>query len=136
MLLVQANLKNYNGSVNLVLDVTGNAPHGAVLLSSGSVDAKNTYVFQVASETVKESIAKNLSYWSTRDGDDTMVTLWNPADEAQDFLFTLFYASGHYRYPVHLGPRATFVFNISQLVQSSIPDVDGNVIPVGIHEGS
>jgi len=36
-------------------------------------------------EAVKESIAKNLSYWSTRDGDDTMVTLWNPADEQTNF---------------------------------------------------
>src|SRR5579859_3751014 len=65
-----------------------------------------------------------------------MGTLWNPADEGQDFLFTLFYTGGHYRYPVHLGPRATFVFNVSQLVQSSIPDTEGNVIPAGIHEGS
>jgi len=71
--------------VNLLLDFAGNVPRCAVLLSSSSADAKNTYVFQVAPEAVKESIAKNLSYWSTRDGDDTMVTLWNPADEQTNF---------------------------------------------------
>ena len=135
-LLAQAGLKNYNGSVNLVLNVTANTSPGAMLLSSGSVDQKNTYVFQVIPEGVKESIAKNLSYWSTMNGDDTMVTLWNPAEEAQDFLFTLFYADGHYKYPLHLEPRATSMFNISEILHSAIPDAEGNIIPARVHEGS
>jgi hypothetical protein len=101
-LLAQVGLKGYNGTVNLVLNVTANTPRGTVLLNSGSVDQRNTYVFQVVPEAVKESIAKNLSYWSTANGDDTMITLWNPADETQDFLLTLFYSGGHYRWPIHL----------------------------------
>ena len=60
--LTHAGLKNFNGSVNLVLDVTASAPRGAVLVSSGSVDQKNTYVFQVFPESTKQSMAKNLSY--------------------------------------------------------------------------
>lgn len=135
-LLAQAGLKDYNGSVNLVLDVTANAQHGSVLLASGSVDQKNTYVFEVAPEAVKESIAKSLSYWSTANGDDTMVTIWNPADEAQDFLFTLFYTGGHYRYPLHLEPRAALMFNISEILHTAIPDAEGNIIPTGIRDGS
>ena len=76
------------------------------------------------------------SYWSTANGDDTMVTLWNPADEAQNLVFTLFFAGGSYRYPVPLGPRATRTFNVSEIIQSQIPDENGNTIPAGVHEGS
>jgi hypothetical protein len=136
VLLAAAGLKEYSGSVNLVLDTAGNAPAGSILLSAGSVDQKNTYVFQIVPSSVKESIAKNLSYWSTASGDDTMVTLWNPADEAQDLMFTLLYFGGHYRYPMHLQPRATQMFNVSEILHTAAPDDEGNVIPSGIHEGS
>ena len=135
-LLAQAGLTHYNGSVNLVLDVAANAAGGALLLSSGSVDQTNNYVFQVVPKAVKESIAANLSYWSVANGDDTMVTLWNPADEAQDFVFTLFYAGGHYFYPIHIEPRATTMFNVSEILHTTIPDTEGNVVPAGISEGS
>src|SRR5206468_12955546 len=33
-------------------------------------------------------------------------------------------------------PRATHMFNISEIVHSQLPDVEDNVIPVGITEGS
>ena len=76
------------------------------------------------------------SYWNTANGDDTMVTLWNPADEAQNLVFTLFFAGGSYRYPVPLGPRATRTFNVSEIIQNQLPDENGNTIPAGVHEGS
>ncbi len=107
-----------------------------MLMASGSVDQKNTYVFEVMPRGVSESVAKSLSYWSTGNGNDTMVTLWNPADEAQDFVFTLFYTGGHYGYPIHLGPRATQTFNISEIIHNQIPDAEGNVVPAGVQEGS
>lgn len=44
-LLSAAGLKNFNGSVNLILDMQGVV--GGLLLASGSVDRKNTYVFEV-----------------------------------------------------------------------------------------
>lgn len=59
-----------------------------------------------------------MAYWSTGNGDATMVTLWNPADEDQDLVFKLFFNGGHYRFPVHLGPRATHTFNISEVIQT------------------
>jgi hypothetical protein len=62
---------------------------GALLLASGSVDQKNTYVFQVLPRAASESLAQVVSYWSTGKGDDTMVTLWNPADEDRT-LYLLF----------------------------------------------
>jgi hypothetical protein len=41
-LLSLAGLQNFNGSFNLVFDI-----EGSVLMASGSVDQKNTYVFEV-----------------------------------------------------------------------------------------
>ena len=133
-LLVRAGLENFNGSVNLTLSVLGRAH--SVLLASGSVDAKNTYVFQVLPRAVLESAAKTVSYWDTANGDDTMITVWNPADEAQDYALTLSFSGGHYVVPMHLEARATRMLNISELIQSQTPDRDGDIIPAGIREGS
>ena len=133
-LLSRVGLQHFNGSVNLVLDASG--PRAALLLAAGSVDQKNTYVFQVTPSVVSESVGKSLSYWSTGNGDDTMVTLWNPADESQDVLFTLVFSGGRYAYPVHLEARATRAFDLSEIIRSQIPDAEGNTIPLSVQEGS
>jgi len=133
-MLTASGLKNFSGSGSLVFDVQGD-PAG-LLMAGGSVDQKYSYVFGVVPRGVKVSAAKNLSYWSVGNGDDTMVTLWNAADEAQDLILRLMFEGGHYDFPIHLGPRATQVFNISEIVRSQLQDVEGNVIPVGITEGS
>jgi len=133
-LLTSAGLKNFNGSVNLILDTK--AQPAGLLMSSGSVDQKNTYVFEVIPHAVEEGSAKELCYWSTGNGDDTMVTLWNPADEPQDLALTLFYTGGQYVYPIQIGPRETRSLNVSEILHTSIPDAEGNVIPAGITEGS
>jgi hypothetical protein len=121
-------------AVNLVFDAQG--MHDGLLLTAGSVDQSNNYVFEVIPRGIGESASKSLPYWSTGDGDDTMVTLWNPADEPQDLVFELFFSGGHYAFPVHLDARATRTFNASEIVQNQIPDAEGNVVPAGIHEGS
>jgi hypothetical protein len=133
-LLSGAGLKNFNGSFNLTLELQGK--EGGVLLASGSVDQKNTYVFGATPRGILESASKSLAYWGTGNGDDTMVTLWNPADEAQDLVFTLYFVGGHYKLPVHLEARASRVFNVSEIFQSQVPDAEGNIIPAGVHEGS
>jgi hypothetical protein len=133
-MLTAAGLKNFSGSGSPVFGVQGD-PAG-LLMAGGSVDQKYTYVFGVVPRGVKVSSAKNLSYWSIGNGDDTMVTLWNAADEAQDLIFRLMFEGGHYDFPIHLGPRATHMFNVSEIVRRQLPDVEGNVIPSGITEGS
>ncbi len=133
-LLATTRLKNYNGSFTLAFDVQGK--RGGLLMAAGSVDQTNTYVFEVTPRAATESASKSLAYWSTANGDDTMVNLWNPADEAQDLIFKLTYAGGHYSLPVHLAARATRMFNISEIIQAQIPDAEGNVIPVSVQEGS
>jgi Bacterial Ig-like domain (group 2) len=133
-LLTRAALGTFSGSINLIMDAQEKP--GALLMASGSVDGKNTYVFEVESEGIRESTAKSLAYWDTTNGDDTMVALWNPADEAQDFVLTMFYSGGHYNLPVHLEPRATRALEMSEVVLSQTPDAQGNVIPAGTHEGT
>jgi hypothetical protein len=133
-LIAAAGLKGFSGSVNLVLDTT--ALPGALSLASGSVDKTDTYVFEVTPHGIAESASRAICYWSTGNGDDTMITVWNPADEPQDFAFTLFYSSGHYVFPIHLEARATQTFNISDLIRNQLPDAAGNIIPLAVHEGS
>ena len=134
-MLAQGGLKNLNGSFNLILNVTGSAAHPLIMVA-GSVDQTSNYVFQVKPTAIREGASKSLSYWSTGDGDDTMISLWNAADEAQDLEFTLFFSGGQYKLPVHLEPRVTRMFNVSEIIQNQAPDADGNVIPLTVHEGS
>jgi hypothetical protein len=132
-LMSTAGLSNFSGSINLLMDINGKP--GAVLLSAGSVDQTYTYVFEVTPRGILESASKSLSYWSTGNGDDTMVTIWNAADEAQDLVFRIVFSGGQYTLPVHLGARATRTLSLSQIIESQIPDADGNVIPLSIKEG-
>jgi hypothetical protein len=132
-MLSSAGLKTYNGNFNITFDAQ--AAPGSLLLAAGSVDQTYTYVFEVTPRGVAESVSKSLQYWSTGNGDDTMVTVWNPADEAQNFVFKLFFSGGHYTLPLPLGPRATRTFNISEIIQNQVPDAEGNTIPASVHEG-
>jgi len=133
-LVSAAGLKNFNGSINLAFDVKGQ--EGALLLAAGSMDQSNNYVFEVMPRGIGESASKSIGHWSTANGEDTMVTVWNPADEAQDFVFRLVFSGGHYLLPMHFAPRATRTFNISEIIQNQLPDAEGNIIPVTVHEGS
>jgi hypothetical protein len=130
-----AGLRTLNGSINLTLEFPESS-RSSLVVASGSVDQTKNYVFGVMPSLVAESESKNLSYWSVDNGDDTMVALWNPADEEQDLVFEIFFSGGHYLLPARLGPRATRTFNISELIHNQIPDSEGNVIPPAIHEGS
>jgi hypothetical protein len=132
-LLAGAGLKDFNGSIHLVFDVEGTA--GGLLMAAGSVDQGNTYVFEVIPRGILESVSKSLSYWNTANGNDTMVNLWNPADEPQDFVFRLSFSGGHYGYPIHLEPRASRMFNISEIIQNQVPDAEGNIVPASVHDG-
>jgi hypothetical protein len=133
-MLSAAGLKNFNGSFNINLDIQAVA--GAVLQAAGSVDQTNTYVFEVNARGIGVSGSRSMPYWSTGNGDDTMVTIWNPADEAQDFLLKLFFIGGQYAFPVHLGARATQTVNVSEIIQNQVPDAEGSIIPTSVHEGS
>jgi hypothetical protein len=51
-------------------------------------------------------------------------------------MFTLHFAGGQYRLPIHLGPRATQMLTLSEIVQNQIPDAEGNTIPPTVKDGS
>jgi hypothetical protein len=133
-LLAQFGPKNFNGSVNLVFG--GNVRRGSLVMASGSVDRTGSYVFEVVPRGVMESVAKSIQYWSTGNGDDTMVSVWNPTDESQDFVFTLYFEGGQYALPLHLEGRATRTFDVSQVIQNQVPDAYGNIIPASVHVGT
>ena len=134
-LLESAGLKDFVGSFNLELEADGQSR--ALLEAAGSVDQTENYVFEVTPMGTMESVAKALSYWSTGNGDNTMITLWNPTDEPQSLKFVLYFAGGdgQYSVPIYLNGRETRSFNISTIINSSAADADGNVIPPGTHEG-
>lgn len=127
-------IPNYNGSFNVVFN--GNVKPGSLLTTGGSVDQTKNYVFQIVPGGVAESASKSVANWSTANGDDTMITLWNAADEAQDLVLKLFFTGGHYLVPIHLDPRATRMINLSDVVQNAPPDAEGNTIPPTVHQGS
>ena len=97
-----------------------------------------------AAERTEANKEKAISYAAYRalsdllpaNGDHTMVTLWNPADEPQDYIFRLEFSGGHYSLPIHLEARATRMFNISDIIMTQVPDADGNIVPAAIQSGS
>ena len=133
-MLALAGLGNFNGSFNIVFD--GDMKRGSLIAAAGSVDQTKTYVFEIQPRGVAESASKSLQYWSTGNGDDTMITLWNPADEPQDLVFKLIFSGGHYSVPIHFEARATRTINVSEITQNAVPDAEGNAIPSSVHEGS
>ncbi len=48
----------------------------------------------------------------------------------------LSFSGGHYDFPVHLAPKASQGFNVSEIIASQVPDSQGNVIPASVHDGS
>ncbi len=134
--LSDAGLSTYNGTINVAVSYTGQ--NADIIEASGSVDQSGTYVFEVPARSVETSLSKETPYWSTANGADTMVTIWNPSSTPEDITMTLHFAGGSRRYtfPVHLAPYASSNLDLMQLIESRKPDKDGNIIPGGANEGS
>jgi hypothetical protein len=134
--LNSSGLKSFNGSINLSTSFTGKA--GDLVLATGSVDQTASYVFEVEPESVGSFRSKNANYWGVANGNDTMFTLWNPSSTTQDILVTFYYGdgSGKYNLPVHLGPQASTMIDMAMLIAEHKPDLDGQIIPSNIQEGS
>ncbi len=126
----------FGGSINLSLSFTGKG--GDLVLASGSVDQTGTYVFEVEPQGVGSSRSKYTNYWGVANGNDTMLSLFNPTNAAQDILATFYYGdgSGKYTLPVHLEPQASTLIDMAMLIAEHHPDADGNVIPSSVQEGS
>lgn len=134
--LIAAGLKNFNGSINLSASFTGK--QGDLVLASGSVDKTGTYVFEVGAKGIGKSRIKFSNYWTIAEGNDTMITLLNPASAAQDIVGTFYFGdgSGKYTVAVHLAPQASAIIDLAMLVAEGKPDASGNTFPPNIREGS
>lgn len=133
-MLLAAGLGNFSGEINAAFSFTGD--YGDLLLAQGSVDQTGNYVFEVAPAALASSTSKSLSYWNAADGTDTMFSIWNHGNADEDLVITLFYKGGSYKYPVHLGAKASAMFNISEIIQAHKLDADGTAIPFFIRQGS
>ena len=134
--LMAAGLKNFNGLIDMSASFTGK--QGDLILASGSVDQTGTYVFEVGAQGIAKSRMKFSNYWTVADGNDTMITLWNPTSAAQDIVGTLYFGagSGKYTVAIHLAPRASATIDIAMLIAQSKPDPNGIVFPPNVREGS
>ena len=135
-LLQQIGLKDFSGMLTLAVSHTGQP--NDIMSAAGSVDTRGTYVFEVEGRVAEETSSKQSPYWSVKDGNDTMMALWNPTGNAEDVMMTVHYAggSGQYHFPIHLAPHATANLDMLELIADQSPDADGNVIPRGVPEGS
>jgi hypothetical protein len=135
-ILDAAGLNGFNGPINLSVSLSEHL--GDLVLATGSVDQTGTYVLEVEPQGVGESGRKIGQYWSVANGNNTMFSLWNPTDKAQDILMTIFYGDGSGKYILaeHLNPHGSTMIGMAMLIAEKKPDANGNVIPAGITEGS
>ncbi|HZS26726.1 MAG TPA: hypothetical protein VFB76_05820 [Candidatus Angelobacter sp.] len=132
--LASLGMQKFNGYINISLAYTGGT--NDLLAALGSVDQKGTYVFEVEPRRVAPSGARSVNYWNLNNGNDTMFTLWNPGEQDEKLLVTLYFMGGHYKIPVQLAAKASTMFNISDIIMERQPDPDGNRIPTFIRQGS
>ena len=121
-------------SVSLSLSFTGN--ESDIQSEVGSVDGSMNYVFAIYVQREEWTIGRTLCHWTLLGDSNTMISLWNYTDKAEDLQLTLYYRNGQYVIPVHLDPRADYELDLATLVNSRKPDATGTVIPSNITEGS
>jgi hypothetical protein len=134
-LFAASGLKSFDGMINLTFTFSGRP--GDLLVSTGSVDQTGNYVFQVQPEAAKKSFGKEIAFWSVADGSDTMISLWNPLNAAQDMAVTFHYAdgSGEYRLPVHLPAKADTMISVAELKMMGRADINGSTFSATVKEG-
>jgi hypothetical protein len=129
-----AGIGTFSGYLNLLTSFKGLA--GDLLIATGSVDQTLNYVFEVPPSKTTKSNARSLCYWNAAGDTDTMLTLWNQSTKDQDFIVTIFHSQGQYQLPMHLSANGSTTLSLSSIIKKGTPDINGNVIPIGITEGS
>jgi len=124
-----------NGSVTLTFSYRG--PQSALLVANGSVDQSGNYVFEAEARTTAETASKSSIYWTMSNGFDTMYSLWNPGEKAEDLLLNFHYAPGKtYSLPVHLDGHTQSMIDLKQLAMQGTPDVHGQMLPMTATSGA
>ena len=111
---------------------------GSLHRAVATPDNTGTYVFEVEPEGVSPGDSKQVAYWSTANGFDTMYSLWNPTAQAEDLTVTFYYGdgSGSYVLPVHLVPNGSTMIDVMMLIESGQPDANGHMFPMTESAGS
>jgi hypothetical protein len=135
-MLTNLGLGGLNGDINLTFSITGQG--GDLMIATGSVDQTGNYVFPVPAEATGQSFGRSIGHWTVANGADSMYSLWNPTNAAQDFVVTLYYGdgSGQYVMTVHLAAQASTMIDVGMLIAMAQPGANGNLIPNYIQEGS
>jgi hypothetical protein len=118
------------------LTATFQGHDGDLMMSTGSVDQSQNYVFEVTPSQQSDTASRTLCFWSVEGDNDSMITVWNYKPTAQDLILTLYYSGGHYKIPIHLAARQSYNLDMMSLVRSRTPDPDGTLIPSNITSGS
>jgi len=130
-----AHLPFRDGMANI--SYTYDAPCGPLLLSTGSVDATGSYVFEVNPQAVGKGGGRVSEYWQVGAGTDTMYSVWNPTAQPEDLMVTIFFEPGGiYRYPLHLEANASVMISMLELVRKGDADAEGHMIPANTRMGS
>jgi hypothetical protein len=111
---------------------------GSLHRAVATPDNTGTYVFEVEPEGVSPTDSKQVAYWTTANGFDTMYSLWNPTAQAEDLTVTFYYGdgSGSYVLPVHLAPNGSTMIDVMMLIESGQPDANGHMFPMTETAGS
>jgi hypothetical protein len=133
-LLKKAGLHDIHGSINVAFDI--DAVPGSLLVSTGSVDESGNYVFEVEPQALQTTTTKQIPFWSTADGNDTMINLWNPSYTEQSAVLTFFYPEGQYRYPIYLAPKASTMVSVKELQMMGTAETGANRFPQTAKTGS
>ncbi len=101
-------------------------------------DSPEARVFEVRPQPVTGAQRRIGDHWSIANGDDTMLSLWNPTGQTEDVEVTFLYGdgSGQYVMEFHLAAGASAALDLKQLIAQGMPDKNGNFIPPGVEEGS
>jgi len=125
--LADLGLKGFGGMISLSVSFAG-APSD-VISAAGSCDTAGTYVFEVEGRTAEQTFSKSAVSWSRRDGNDTMVSIWNPTSASQELRLVVGTSGNNkYRLPIHLAPFATASLSLKDLIGQRIPDEFGATI--------
>jgi hypothetical protein len=109
---------------------------GDLMMSTGSVDQSQNYVFEVNPSQQADTASRTICFWSVEGDNDTMMTLWNYKSAAQDLVLTLYYSGGHYTIPIHLEALQSYNLDMMSLIRSQVADPSGTLIPSNITSGS
>ncbi len=120
--------------VNLRFSFMGK--EGDLLITAGSVDASNDFVFEVTPVIQAKSDSKIICLWQVYNDTSSMISLWNYAQKDQDFVLTLLYSGGSYKIPVSLAAGVSKTIDVGKLIHQQIPDALGNTIPTTVSQGS